>query len=50
MRNILVTQINFDGQGNDRTFSYWVKPDQVELKVRDLNRAYNMDRTKIEIV
>ena len=49
MRNIVVTQINFDGQGNNREFSYWVKKDQVELKIQAVNRAYNMDHTTIEI-
>jgi hypothetical protein len=49
MRNIVVTQINFDGQGNDRALSYWVKKDQVALKIQSINRAYNMDHTTIEI-
>jgi hypothetical protein len=47
MRKITVIQENFDGRGNDREFTYWVKPGQVDLKVRDLNRAFNMDHTRI---
>jgi hypothetical protein len=50
MRNIVVTQINWNGQGSDRAFSYWVKRDQVALKIRDLERSYNMDHTTIEII
>jgi len=50
MRKIVVTQINWDGQGNDRAFPYWVKRDQVDLKIRDIERAYNMDHTTVEII
>lgn len=49
MRQIKVTQINWNGKGGNRTFDYWVKPDQVDLKIRDIERAFNMDHTKIEI-
>lgn len=50
MRKIVVTQINWDGQGNDRAFPYWVETDQVALKIQAIERAYNMDHTTIEIV
>lgn len=50
MQKIVVTQINWDGQGNNRSFPYWVKRDQVALKVQDIERAYSMDHTMIEII
>lgn len=49
MRKITVTQVNFDGNGNDREFTYWVKLGQVALKIRDIERAYNMDHTTIAV-
>lgn len=47
MRKITITQINFDGQGNDRVSVLWVSPGQVESTVRRKMRAYNMDHTII---
>lgn len=49
MRKITVTQKNWNGKGDDRSFTYWVKPDQVPLKIRDIERAYNMDATEVTI-
>lgn len=49
MRKITVTQIDFDGNGSDREFHYWVKPGQVALKVKDIERAYNMDHTRVDV-
>lgn len=47
MRRITITQINFDGQGNDRIAYLWVKADQVALTIERKSRAYNMDHTII---
>ncbi len=49
MRKITVTQIDFDGQGSNREFVYWVKPGQVALKLRGIERAFNMDHTKVDV-
>ena len=50
MRRIVITQINFDGQGGDRVQTRWVKPGQVATTIRQIERAYNMYHTKIETV
>jgi hypothetical protein len=50
MVKIVARQINWNGQGKDREFPYWVKPGQVDLKIRDIERAYNMDHTVIEVI
>lgn len=46
---VVAIQRNFDGQGNDRRHTRWVKPDQVDLTVQRMSRAYNLDHTDITI-
>lgn len=49
MREITITQKNFDGKGNDRVFREWVKPDAVALRIRRIEQAYNMDHTTVTV-
>lgn len=49
MNKIQVTQKNWNGKGDNRTFTYWVKTGQVALKLRDISRAYNMDNTEVAV-
>jgi len=49
MAKVTATQINWDGKGNNRTFTRWVKRGQAELTARQMARAYNLDHTEIKI-
>lgn len=49
MRKIIVTQKDWNGRGDDRKLVYWVKPGQVELKLRSIGRAFNMDSTEVQV-
>ena len=47
MPKITVTQKNYDGQGNNRIFTRWVKRGQSEITVQRISQAYNLDHTDI---
>lgn len=49
MRKITIVQKNWDGQGNDRTFTRWVKLGQIRLALDSIARAYNMDHTEVSV-
>jgi hypothetical protein len=49
MREIKIVQRNYDGQGNDRTFRFWRKADEVDTFVERKSRAFNMARTTITV-
>ena len=49
MPKITVTQKNYDGAGNNRTFTRWVKRGQADITVRRMARAYNPDHTEITV-
>lgn len=50
MPKIITTQKNFDGKGNDRVFTRWVKPGQAEITVQRMSRAYKAESTEFSII
>ena len=45
---IVVTQVNWDGKGNDRRFDYHVTPSEFSQKMYDIHRGFNMNSTRVE--
>lgn len=47
MIKVTVTQINWNGRGDNRSFTYWVKPDRLARRLARIEQAYNMDHTTV---
>lgn len=50
-RHITVTQINWNGRGDNRSFDSWIPGDQVDAKLDRIAQGYNMasGRTKVTL-
>lgn len=48
---VVVTQHDWDGQGNDRSFTSHVRASALDTKLRDVARAYNLanGRTSVTV-
>lgn len=49
MRKITIVQLNWNGRGDNRTFTRWAKPEQLQYKLRRISEAYNMDHTTVTV-
>lgn len=46
---ITIEQINWDGQGNTRTFVKFAEPNRLDEALRNIRLAYNMKHTKVSV-
>lgn len=51
MLTIEITQKNWDGKGNDRTFyKRGVRESELERKLGQIARAYNQEHTEVQVI
>lgn len=48
-RKVEVTQINWDGQGHDRTFTYWRSTEQLPEKFERIAMGQNLAGGRVKV-
>lgn len=49
MTRITITQIDWNGHGDERILTRWVRPSDVEYTLRRIAAAFNMDHTVVKV-